>query len=658
MEKWALKLEWGDLKLDKYSPYPGDIIDAKLEPGEFVMNRNAVNAIGKDKLEEMNNANSRYPNEMQAGGVAEQNALKLKRAKTMTEPFSPQYVGNMSRDAYKTALKDKFNLPMKNIQVTDSGYNKWVDGSWRNFQSPMAVARIKAEKAQAVQAQMEHSKNSMPHMNNPFTLDPTGGSKPKEPPPLNSSSPVVPEWLSTLPTAQSLEMGVTPVASSNSSWRAEKKYRAKRGATRKAEIDKATAVRHAERIRMVHDAKRRPNPQGMMSLRQMAESPRGSEAKQLSTLLETSTLDDLKMSHPVAYETMKKRYGFGFESSSFKQNEAMDRAEQKTADKVKATAKHGKEYNDLISRAKEVSAQGEELRGEQAFEEQMQTEKDMMKKAQWTSNLGLPGWENDQPRKIANQMIAGMMSNNGIEQKWVDGEYDDAQKEQFQYGKNELTGNFQSYVDSVLTTGGTNMKDRTDESRKGNRAFRTSAGHLTGYYKSGPQPTQGERQITTEEMKERAQNLRALVHSSVDIKGIYNVDNNPTGVSPEQLSEMNAVIDDGLQWNLQGRETASEGEYRKSQGDLTAAEVNYEAKQKIEKAKKDNEIAAAARQAAIDNMQTPEEKKGESVRSRLKSAAGSLLFGQRGGSVGFQEGGNVSLNNSRRLYNVARRKYA
>jgi len=647
MEKWALKLEWGDLKLDKYSPYPGDIIDAKLEPGEFVMNRNAVNAIGKDKLEEMNNADSRYPNEMQTGGVAEQNALKLKRANQMSQSFSPQYVGNMSRSAYDKAITlNRTPSSGNKVHTTGEGYKQWLSGNY-SMKSPMAI-----------QAQIEHSKNSMPHMNNPFTLDPTGGPKPKEPPPLNSSSSVVPEWLSTLPTAQSLEMGVTPVASSNSSWRAEKKYRAKRGATRKAEIDKATAVRHAERIRMVHDAKRRPNPQGMMSLRQMAESPRGSEAKQLSTLLETSTLDDLKMSHPVAYETMKKRYGFGFESSSFKQNEAMDRAEQKTADKVKATAKHGKEYNDLISRAKEVSAQGEELRGEQAFEEQMQTEEDMMKKAQWTSNLGLPGWENDQPRKIANQMITGMMSNNGIEQKWVDGEYDDAQKEQFQYGKNELTGNFQSYVDSVLTTGGTNMKDRTDESRKGNRAFRTSTGHLTGYYKSGPQPTQGERQITTEEMKERAQNLRALVHSSVDIKGIYNVDNNPTGVSPEQLSEMNAVIDDGLQWNLQGRETASEGEYRKSQGDLTAAEVNYEAKQKIEKAKKDNEIAAAARQAAIDNMQTPEEKKGESVRSRLKSAAGSLLFGQRGGSVGFQEGGNVSLNNSRRLYNVARRKYA
>jgi len=38
----------------KYSPLPGDVIDAKLEPGEYVLNRNAVNAIGKEKLDEIN----------------------------------------------------------------------------------------------------------------------------------------------------------------------------------------------------------------------------------------------------------------------------------------------------------------------------------------------------------------------------------------------------------------------------------------------------------------------------------------------------------------------------------------------------------------------------------------------------------------------------
>ena len=40
---------------NKYSPYPGDIIDAKLEPGEYVLNRNAVKAIGEKKLDKLNN---------------------------------------------------------------------------------------------------------------------------------------------------------------------------------------------------------------------------------------------------------------------------------------------------------------------------------------------------------------------------------------------------------------------------------------------------------------------------------------------------------------------------------------------------------------------------------------------------------------------------
>tara|TARA_R100001510_G_C7634310_1_gene192733 strand:- start:286 stop:1341 length:1056 start_codon:yes stop_codon:yes gene_type:complete len=36
-------------------PRPGDIIDAKLEPGEYVLNRNAVKAVGKENLDKLNN---------------------------------------------------------------------------------------------------------------------------------------------------------------------------------------------------------------------------------------------------------------------------------------------------------------------------------------------------------------------------------------------------------------------------------------------------------------------------------------------------------------------------------------------------------------------------------------------------------------------------
>ena len=48
MEEWAMERA-------ENSPYPGDIVNAKLEPGEYVLNRNAVKAIGEDKLNEINN---------------------------------------------------------------------------------------------------------------------------------------------------------------------------------------------------------------------------------------------------------------------------------------------------------------------------------------------------------------------------------------------------------------------------------------------------------------------------------------------------------------------------------------------------------------------------------------------------------------------------
>tara|TARA_R100001463_G_scaffold126770_2_gene184596 strand:- start:8206 stop:9405 length:1200 start_codon:yes stop_codon:yes gene_type:complete len=52
----------GYQKGGQYSPLPGDIVDAKLEPGEYVLNRNAVNTIGKENLDEINEEISpRFP---------------------------------------------------------------------------------------------------------------------------------------------------------------------------------------------------------------------------------------------------------------------------------------------------------------------------------------------------------------------------------------------------------------------------------------------------------------------------------------------------------------------------------------------------------------------------------------------------------------------
>tara|TARA_E500000305_G_scaffold111939_1_gene129647 strand:- start:7156 stop:8067 length:912 start_codon:yes stop_codon:yes gene_type:complete len=50
-----LGMAMGGMTKGKYSPLPGDTVDAKLEPGEYVLNRNAVNAIGKENLDEVNN---------------------------------------------------------------------------------------------------------------------------------------------------------------------------------------------------------------------------------------------------------------------------------------------------------------------------------------------------------------------------------------------------------------------------------------------------------------------------------------------------------------------------------------------------------------------------------------------------------------------------
>ena len=88
--------------VNKYSPYPGDVIDAKLEPGEYVVNRNAVKAIGKKNLDRLNNKVApRFQEGGQAGGVAEQNASKLRRAKAMVPGYNRnEFAGNKSKESF------------------------------------------------------------------------------------------------------------------------------------------------------------------------------------------------------------------------------------------------------------------------------------------------------------------------------------------------------------------------------------------------------------------------------------------------------------------------------------------------------------------------------------------------------------------------------
>ena len=72
------------------NPLPGDIVDAKLEPGEMVINRNAVNYYGKENLQAMNDSVPRFN---RGGSVdSDQNSLKLRRAKEMLSSAQPENI--------------------------------------------------------------------------------------------------------------------------------------------------------------------------------------------------------------------------------------------------------------------------------------------------------------------------------------------------------------------------------------------------------------------------------------------------------------------------------------------------------------------------------------------------------------------------------------
>ena len=70
--------------MDKYSPYPGDKIPAVLEDGEYVLNRNAVNAIGKEKLDVINK--KEHPRFLDSNkSLKTQNHFKLGLARKMAD---------------------------------------------------------------------------------------------------------------------------------------------------------------------------------------------------------------------------------------------------------------------------------------------------------------------------------------------------------------------------------------------------------------------------------------------------------------------------------------------------------------------------------------------------------------------------------------------
>jgi len=561
-----------------------------LEEGEFVMNRNAVQDIGVENLEAANSSSPRYAQE---GGLQEQNSMKLRRAKEMA-PKSPQFVGNMSNQAF---LDSDYiagqNRRQKHQFETMPTYRKFAYNQWLHFHSPMAKEKQKAD-------QVLHDANQLKYGHNPFkgTMSMTPPPPPPPPPMGNVFTPaseqIKSKYVSGMPTQETL--GATP--SKGSSANMDKKTPSDRIAQR---------ARWDERNRMIFESKRQPNPKDVISASDMSSQPRGSEAQQLGSLLDQyrvadggMTFDDFKMDHPIAYETLKKNYSMAFhdmqgDMPAFEY--AGERAKEDEALRKKEMQPHYDFIANDQARIREEGAEADFFAKEKAKEKwEADTQKSMSKIA----NFGLVGWEKGIPRIAVQDMVNNFGSNNTVEQQWVNGEYDDNQRDQYTLKGGEITGIAQQYFDTVM-----------------NRE----------------QSEAGTRHIEPKELKERAQNLRHLVNTVTEEKGFYS-EKNPTGISPEQLSEMNSMIDDSYNFAMQGYQTPRE----------------------VENQRKQTEMAAKARQEAIDNMEQKTEKKSKP--SRLAEFAGSLLFGQKGGAVAMQEGGSVSLNNSRRLFNLARRKYA
>lgn len=615
----------------KYSPYPGDVIEARLEPGEFVVNRNAVNAIGKDNLEAMNDDNPRYAQE---GGLQEQNALKLRRAKEMN--FFPTGMAKTISGTDTIGLEEKFgskavqglNPAMKQpkfrkrvdphqfdlqtiepvVQPPDPSLAdpnlpkaEWSDDAPNlsgtvynpilmppvnvNEKSPQTIAREKADL-------LLHNERMLKFgaYNKVFKLK---APQPPPPPPPPSALGDV-----TTPFSQQLKskyLDTMPINEGVLLEGYEKMKGSGRGLAQETPTEKKK--RWALRRRMIFDSKSQPHPNDMLTVEDMAGRESGTEAQQLGFLLDNYrvketglTFDDFRMDHPVAYETLKKNYSRAFYDMQGEYEvmeiEEQERALSEAEDK-KLMAPHKAAIANRLAQLHEEDDEARHWR-------EVQEEEDRVYKMQEVANFGLPGWEKSYPRIIASDLIDNYSMNNQV----ADGSFPEG---------TEITG--------------ANLTSKSEEYMGWTMLNWNATGTGANINLRNP-----------DSIKEKAQNLRHLYNIVAEERGLHSKENT-AGITTEQLSQTMAMIDDAENFAMQGYSSVAGAEEKR-------LEI---------------EMQQQARQNAIDNM----EEKKDPLSKKLKDFAGSLLFGQTGGYVqAYQEGGSVSLNNSRRLFNIARRKYA
>ena len=108
------------------SPYPGDIVEARLEPGEFVLNKNLVEAVGVENLEEMNNSVPRFSQSAhrmgRARGMAEGGDVADSRRKV--DRATRAYVGGTTTKG--SSPSDKFS-EVRKMHGTAESFTAFLD---------------------------------------------------------------------------------------------------------------------------------------------------------------------------------------------------------------------------------------------------------------------------------------------------------------------------------------------------------------------------------------------------------------------------------------------------------------------------------------------------------------------------------------------------
>ena len=97
----------------KYSKLPGDSILALLEPGEYVLNRNAVDAIGEENLNELNFEDAPRFNMSQRGDEGFQLGGMLSEVYGMQAGGPLNYGGATSELPTFGALYEQMNMAPK-----------------------------------------------------------------------------------------------------------------------------------------------------------------------------------------------------------------------------------------------------------------------------------------------------------------------------------------------------------------------------------------------------------------------------------------------------------------------------------------------------------------------------------------------------------------